>query len=107
MDKELKAKLTTINIDGTNYKTLVNEMYQRRKPWTKPDEKKIISFIPGTIVKIYVKVGQEIKEGTRLFTFDSMKMKNRVASQIDGTVKTILIQEGQTIPKDYLIMEFE
>jgi biotin carboxyl carrier protein len=107
MEKETKKQLFTLNVDGTGYKTQTNEMFQRRKPWVRPNEKQIISHIPGTIVKVYVQEGQEVKQGARLYTFDSMKMKNRVMSPLDGKILKIHIQEGQAIPKDSLILEFE
>lgn len=106
MDKKiLNYKL--LSIEGTKYRTLLTKKFENRKKWEYPDEKKILSYIPGTILKIFVEEGQTVKSGENLCVLESMKMKNLVALPFDAIIKKIHVKEGQQIPKETLILELE
>lgn len=104
---EKKANYKSLIIEETKYKTYLTKKFENRIPWEKPDEKVVLSFIPGTILKIKVKDGQTIKKGHVLYTLETMKMKNKVASPITGTIKKINVSNGEKIPKNHLILKFE
>jgi biotin carboxyl carrier protein len=104
---EKKTRLKSLVIEGTKYKTNFTEKYENRKFWEEPDKKKIVSYIPGTIIKIYVKEGQKIKAGTMLLILEAMKMKNKILSPMDGKVKSIFVKEGNLVSKDALMVELE
>ncbi|MCC8089698.1 MAG: acetyl-CoA carboxylase biotin carboxyl carrier protein subunit [Rikenellaceae bacterium] len=97
-------KIVTIN--GT-YPTTLNEMYRRRKSWVPANPKHLLSYIPGTVVSIGVKVGQKVEKGEELMVFKAMKMNNRIKSPMDGTIKSILIKKDESVPKGTLMIEFE
>ncbi len=104
---EKKTKFKSLIIEGTKYRTHYNKKFEQRTAWEKPDKKKIISFIPGKIVKINVKNGQTVRKGQVLFILEAMKMKNKVTSLINGNVKNINVKSGEMIAKNHLILEFE
>ncbi|MBL7110810.1 MAG: acetyl-CoA carboxylase biotin carboxyl carrier protein subunit [Bacteroidales bacterium] len=104
-DKKVRCK--SLVIDGTKYMTMYNKKFENRKDYVPPDPKKIFSFIPGTIVKLYVKEGQEVKPGDNMLILEAMKMKNRVVFHKEATIKSILVKEGETIPKNYLMVELQ
>lgn len=110
MDKEneqKKERFKSIVIDDTKYKTQLTLKYFNRLKWEKPDETKIIGFIPGTIVKIYVKEKEKLKKGSRILVFEAMKMKNNVFIHRDGVIKKIYVKEGDKVPKGLLMVELE
>jgi biotin carboxyl carrier protein len=49
-----------LNINSGLYKTRLSNSFKNRKPYRIADPKLILSFIPGTIVDILVKVGQDV-----------------------------------------------
>ena len=100
-----KTRYNTLCIDGVKYKTLLTEKYKNRKKWEEPDPKKIYSEIPGTVIDIYVKEGQKVKEGDLMLILEAMKMKNKLRFPEDGIVKKIYVKEDQHIPKGYLMIE--
>ena len=104
-DKKTRSK--SLDIDGTKYRTRLNAKFENRKKWKAPDPKSIFSTIPGTIVKIFIKKGQEVKEGDQMLILEAMKMKNRILFQSGGRVKSIKVSEGERIPKDYLMVELD
>lgn len=89
------------------YMTTYNKKYINRKKWVKPDPNHIVSFIPGTINKVYIKGGQVVKKDDPLLILDAMKMENTVFAPHDGKIKTVNIKEGDVLPKGFLMIEFE
>lgn len=102
-----KDNMETLVIQGTAYKTTITEKFKNRTKWEQPNEKLIKAFIPGTIVEIFVKEGQKVKEGTKLLILEAMKMQNIVAAPVSGTIKSIKVKVGIMIPKNELLIEIE
>lgn len=93
-------------IDG-DYETLLTKKFKERAHWHPKEEKKILSFIPGTMVTIDVKAGDVVKIGDTLLTFNAMKMLNTYNSPIAGTVKKVYVKTGEIVPKGVLLVEFK
>lgn len=102
-----KLKYNTLNIEDSNYKTLFTEKFEKRTKWEKPDERKVFSYLPGTLIKLQVKKGDKVKIGQPLLVFEAMKMMNTVKSAQDGTIREIFISPGDKFPKNQLLLEFE
>jgi biotin carboxyl carrier protein len=102
-DKKLRCK--SLIIDGTRYRTTLNKKYTSRKKYFKPEKNKIYSFIPGTILKINVVVGQCVVKGENLLILDAMKMENIILSPLEGIIKAINVKEGERAPKGTLMIE--
>lgn len=105
--KEGEKNFQTLVINDTKYKTLLTPGYEKRKPWVKHDEKKVYSVLPGTILKIDVKSGDQVKKGQTLFNYEAMKMLNTMKSPVSGVIKSIYIKAGDKVPKNFLMLEFE
>jgi acetyl-CoA carboxylase biotin carboxyl carrier protein len=57
----------------------------------------VAAHITGTVWKIEVKVGQDVKEGDTLVILESMKMEMPVEAPEGGTVKEIRCKEAQSV----------
>ncbi len=55
------------------------------------------SPMPGKVVKVLRKVGDEVKEGEGVVVVEAMKMENDIKSPKDGKVVEIAVQEGQAV----------
>jgi len=97
----------TLEIEETLYKTLLTSKFENRTTWIKPDEKKVFSLLPGTIVKVEVKKGDKVKSGQKLLVMEAMKMLNLVRSDQNGIIKDVYIKLGDKIPKNMFMLEFE
>jgi biotin carboxyl carrier protein len=104
---EKKVVLDTISVMGTSYKTTLTTKYSNRKKWEAPDPKMIKAYIPGNIIKIFVKEGQKVKQGSKLLLLEAMKMKNLVVAPVSGVIKAIHVKEGIMVPKNELLIEIE
>lgn len=102
-----KVKCKTLIVHGTAYRTTYTKKYENRKKWEKVNEKHIVSFIPGTIKKIFIKKGENVKKDQALLLVEAMKMENTIFSPFDGKIKSINIKLEDRVPKGELMIEFE
>jgi biotin carboxyl carrier protein len=107
VEQKQELELVDFAITARKYKTLLTEKYKKRKFWEDPSPYEIQSFIPGTIIKIFVKEGKIVKEGEPLLIFEAMKMQNKIDMPFTAKVKKINVTPGERIPKDFLMIELE
>ena len=69
--------------------------------------KELSSPMPGRVLKIMVKVGDQINIGDSLLSLEAMKMENILKSDGEGVVKEIFISEQQVVDKGEVLIEFE
>jgi len=69
--------------------------------------KYLLSPMPGLLVKLVAKEGQEVKEGEELAVVEAMKMENSLRAVQDGIVAKISAVEGDSLMVDEIILEFE
>ena len=73
-----------------------------------PDMSKfLLSPMPGLLVSLAVKVGDEVNEGEELAVIEAMKMENTLRAERDGVVTSINFQPGASLDVDDKIMELE
>lgn len=65
---------------------------------------KVVSPLPGSIIKVLVSEGQAVKKGDVLLTLESMKMENPVEAEQEGTVKQICVTAGQSVMQDDVLI---
>ena len=102
-EKEFK----TLIIQGAIYKTTFTRKFEERVSWEAPNENLLYSFIPGTIIDIYVKPKDTVKEGETLLLLEAMKMQNQVRMPFDGEIVKIHVKKDDTIPKGHLMIEIK
>jgi biotin carboxyl carrier protein len=99
--------LKFLNIDTSLYKTRFSKKFENRKKYQPLDPKKVLSFIPGTVLDIMVKKGQKVKKGDEMMILDAMKMQNKLLSAISGKIKKIDVNKGDKVSKGTLLIEME
>lgn len=67
----------------------------------------LLSPMPGLLVSVAVKEGQEIKAGETLAIVEAMKMENVLKAERDGLVKKVHETNGASLAVDQMILEFE
>lgn len=63
--------------------------------------------MPGLILDVDVKEGDEVKAGDYLLVLEAMKMENTLTAPRDGVVKSVSVKKGQTVEKNQLLIEME
>ena len=102
-----KDTLGFLNIDDSLYKTRISSKFKNRKTYRSADPRIILSFIPGTVLDILIKAGQDVKKGDNLMILDAMKMQNKLKCTMDGKVKLIAVKKGDKVSKGTILLELE
>ena len=74
---------------------------------TKVEIKELKSPMPGLVIKIDIKPGDSVAKGDPLMILEAMKMENQIKSKGDGVIAEILVNEGQAVEKNELLIRFE
>ena len=90
-----------------SYRTTLTKKFANRTPYTPPDPRKIVAFIPGTIIKVLVKEGQKVQKGDTLLVLQAMKMDNHLLASVNGKVKKIFVKQGEIVPKHHTLVELK
>jgi acetyl/propionyl-CoA carboxylase alpha subunit len=63
--------------------------------------------IPGKVVKVHVRVGDEVEAGQPLVVLEAMKMENELTAQQAGRVIAVHVEPGQIIDTGGSLVELE
>jgi biotin carboxyl carrier protein len=69
--------------------------------------REVRSEMPGRILKVLVKPGDRVKLNQPMLIIEAMKMENEIRASNEAVVKSIPIQQGQSIESGALLVEFE
>ena len=58
---------------------------------------KLASPLPGVIIEVSVKEGQQVKAGQKVAVLEAMKMENEIPAPKDGTITEIHVHKGDTL----------
>ena len=104
-------------VNGTQYEVDVEREKEEAKPVIAPRPKaapapaaaasapaagdangtKAVAPLPGTIMQIFVNVGDEVKRGDKILMYEAMKMENNFLAEVDGVIKDIKVKVGDNI----------
>lgn len=63
--------------------------------------------MPGLILDIKVKEGQQVRKGDPLLILEAMKMENVLKANADAKVKAVLVSRGEGVEKNQTLITFE
>ncbi len=66
---------------------------------------KVLSPLPGRIIDILVKDGDEVVKGQDVAVLEAMKMENSISSDFAGKVRRIAVAPGDTVPENTVLIE--
>lgn len=55
------------------------------------------SPLPGTIIAVKVKEGDQVKEGQTVAILEAMKMENEILAENDGIVESVNVEKGDSV----------
>lgn len=103
MDREMKQQKTP---------RLVRSAVKTHKPLKQANNSggglsKITCPLPGNIMNIFVKVGDQVKKGDKLLMYEAMKMENQVLADRDGEIANIKVNVGDAVLQDDVLIEMK
>ena len=119
---EVEGQEIKLDVNGTSYVVTVDqEIKQQRKPVARPVASapaaqvapaasgnvqkgnapvagsKVQTPLPGTILDVFVNVGDAVKAGQTVVLLEAMKMENNIEADVDGTVKEVKVRKGDSV----------
>jgi len=73
----------------------------------KVGEQRILAPMPGRVVRVLAKVGDEVALRQGLIVIEAMKMENELTAPKAGKVKDVLVSEGGSVEAGKLLMVIE
>jgi biotin carboxyl carrier protein len=123
--KKLEGNIARVEVNGTCYQvelkkdTVASKTPILKRPAIKHAEGsdkikkvaeglfKVKAPLPGNIMQLYVKEGDEIKKGDKLLQYEAMKMENDLLSEKDGIVSKINVALADSVLQDDELMLIE
>ena len=115
-----------VNVNGTQYEVAVEEIDGKAAPAVKAapaaapaapaaaapvaapaGATKVTAPMPGVIIEVSVKVGDEVARGQQVAILDAMKMHNVIGAPRAGTVAEVLVAAGQSVDHGDAIIKFK
>ncbi len=63
--------------------------------------------LPGTIMEVKVKEGDQVSFDQAVIILEAMKMENEISAEATGTVMKVLVSSGDTVSAGQVLMEIE
>src|SRR5206468_4968380 len=70
-------------------------------------ESKLLSQIPGRVVSINIRAGNQINKGDSIIVLESMKMQVAVKAHKDGQIRDIKVNVGDTVSRNDVVALIE
>jgi biotin carboxyl carrier protein len=106
-------KLCRIKVNSTIYNVKLEDQFDQLLKQLGMDNltsAKVLELkapMPGLVLNVLVAENDEIKKGDNLLILEAMKMENILKSTTDGIVKKILINTGDKVDKNQILIVFK
>ncbi len=112
LNKDTHSGELTLKINGRVISTqLQNKLADLLKKMGIDNNKKKLKDLkapmPGLVLDIMVKEGEEVTEGQELIVLEAMKMENAIKSPQDGIIDKIQIDKQDKIDKNHTLLSFQ
>ncbi len=94
---ETLSELETQETDTTSIKG------SKRPRATHPGD--VATSMPGTVIDVLVKAGDKVKAGNPVLITEAMKMETEIQAPVDGTVKAVHVDKGDSVNPDETLIE--
>ena len=102
---------TIVNFHGLNFTCFrtdqLNDTMDYACKESVNDKSRLVSPMPGKVVKVNVKEGDEVDEGMIMMVVEAMKMENNIVASGKAKVKRIFVEEGQMVDNKMQLIELE
>lgn len=78
-----------------------------KKPDTVVHAKSIVAPLPGLIMSVLVKPGDNVEPGKDVMIMEAMKMENEIQAHAQGVIKEIRVKEGDNVSEGDVLIVLE
>lgn len=96
VDKEMKKKQVTVTTrTASQVSAAPSGVVQNSAPASKGS--KVTTPLPGTILDVFVNVGDKVKAGQTVVLLEAMKMENNIEADVEGTITEVKVRKGDSV----------
>ena len=94
---------------GTERKTELSDVksFDLRKTVSDQNTNEMTAPLPGLVIEIFIKAGDDIEAGQVIVIIEAMKMKNSIRATRAGKIAEVLVSAGQTVAHKQPLVRFE
>lgn len=121
--EDINARPVIALVDGQRFEVLPESNGNGSKPEVKPEAQfvqvahppqadsnlstnELTAPLPGSVIEVFVKPGDEIEAGQVVVIIEAMKMKNSIRSIRAGKIAEVLVAAGQTVAHKQTLVSF-
>jgi biotin carboxyl carrier protein len=111
LESDISGKKLKIEVEGESFDIEIKDELDQRldnmgfSTVSSKHIKEIKAPMPGLVIDIAVKEGQEVKEGDRLLILEAMKMENSIMIHTNAIIKRVAVIPGQAVDKGQVLVE--
>ena len=123
--KYFEDGVAKVEVNGSPYQVEVHKSVQRaktpilvRQEVVTPKEAhkikketssvtKVTSPLPGNVLQLFVKEGDQVEKNDKLLMYEAMKMENLIKAEKGGVIKTVKVQKGDSVLQGDVLIEIE
>ena len=98
---EFTKERQQVFLNGTSYEVAVRDprslRSRKRTGSTGDGPQKLVASMPGKVMRILAREGDEVSAGQGIIVVEAMKMQNEIRSSKAGTLKKLLAREGLNV----------
>jgi biotin carboxyl carrier protein len=108
----IEDKILVLKINNQRYTLTIKDKYDELLKNLGLDNltaKKVSDIkapMPGMVLNILVKEGDEVKKGDTLLILEAMKMENSLKATADGIIKKVVAVKGTAVEKNQILIQF-
>lgn len=122
--KKYKFDKVIVEVNGIDYEVELEEEHRRKSDIIRSEKTRpaldvvkkpskptavnpgsVLAPIPGLVLHLLVKEGDDVKEGDPVIILEAMKMESEIASTATGKVNKIAIKEGSSVQEGDVLIE--
>lgn len=113
LESDINGKDVKIEVDGEAFELVIkdelDQMLDKMGFSTVSSKhiKEIKAPMPGLVLEVAVKEGQEVEEGEKILILEAMKMENSIMIHANARIKRIAVSAGQAVDKGQVLVELE
>lgn len=108
---DINSQTVSMTVNGREYTVSIMDEYdqlvEKMGLSVKDDSKAgdLIAPMPGLVLDVMVKEGDELEKGTPVLILEAMKMENVLKAEGSGIVQKVVIQKGAAVGKGEVLIE--
>lgn len=94
-----------VALDGCAFRLNKPAAYSAARSGGRSAEDQVRAPMPAQVRSVLIAAGERVEKGQALMLLEAMKMEIRLSAPRDGVVSRLLVENGQTVQKDQVLVE--